>query len=219
MSSFWLVEFILLVFIDLISNSVWLFHGRLLWMWIQCLDQGTHCLRSVWTITLVNCSEQSLWYFTSNLDSTQDLDSLIRPRSFDCNRESRCQCIMSHSLIRGPTYLLWCRPHARQAAAAADRGLTAPSPQGRPPLRASEHPPQARALARAAPSGRRHCPRTPARTRITATDGAPTGVALTVRVSNQPASLSPSTSTSPSLPLHLFLWHQIRMFLLGFSPT
>ena len=40
------------------------------------------------------------------LPNTQNLDSLIRPRSLDSNIESRCQCIMSHSLIRAPTYLL-----------------------------------------------------------------------------------------------------------------
>ncbi len=37
---------------------------------------------------------------------TPNLDSFIWRRSFDSNIQSRCQCIMSHSLIRGLTYLL-----------------------------------------------------------------------------------------------------------------
>ena len=38
--------------------------------------------------------------------NTPNLNSLIWPRSFDSNIKSRCQCIMTHSLIRGLTYLL-----------------------------------------------------------------------------------------------------------------
>ena len=37
---------------------------------------------------------------------TPNLDSLIWPRSFDSNIQSRCQRIMSHSLIRASTYHL-----------------------------------------------------------------------------------------------------------------
>jgi hypothetical protein len=39
------------------------------------------------------------------LPNTQNLDSVIWPRSLGSNIESRCKCIMSYSLIRGPTYL------------------------------------------------------------------------------------------------------------------
>ena len=62
----------------------------------------------------------------------------------------------------------------------------------------STHPPTVRAAARAAPSGRRHCPRTPARTCITATDGAPT---VSRRRCAIPA--SPSLPPPPPLPLPL----------------
>jgi hypothetical protein len=126
---------------------------------------------------------------------------------------------MSHSLISGPTYLLWCRPHARQAAAAADRGSTVPSPQGRPPLRASAHPPprplapqpvQPRpggVTARAPPPARVSPPPMCEAIRRRA-EGA------RFHPARLPLSLHLPLSLSLSLPLHLFLWQQIWMFIL-----
>jgi hypothetical protein len=105
---------------------------------------------------------------------------------------------MSHSLIRGPTY--------RSDAARTPARLLQPwiGDRLRPPLKGAPHsehqrtPPTARAAARAAPSG--HCPRTPASTRITATDGAPT---VSRRRCAFPTSPPPSLPLPPPLPLPL----------------
>jgi hypothetical protein len=81
-------------------------------------------------------------------------------------------------------------------------GIDCALPSRAPPAPSiSAPPPTARAAARAAPSGRRHCPRTPARTRITATDvrGHPTSR----RRCAFPTSPPPSLPLPPSPPLSL----------------
>ena len=80
-------------------------------------------------------------------------------------------------------------------------GIDCALPSRAPPAPSiSAPPPIARAAAHAAPSGRRHCPRTPARTRITATDGAPT---VSRRRCAFPTSPPPSLPLPPPLPLPL----------------
>ena len=66
----------------------------------------------------------------------------------------------------------------------------------------SAPPPTARAAARVAPSGRRHCPRTPARTRIIATDvrGHPTSHRRCAFPTRPPPSLPSPTPTPLPLP-------------------
>ncbi len=89
-------------------------------------------------------------------------------------------------------------PGSCRRGSGINRALHSRAPPAQP---VKAPPPPARAAARAAPSERRHCPRTPARTRITATDvrGHPTSR----RRRAFPTSPPPSLPLPPPLPLPL----------------